>query len=771
MADIKVQLAKAQSWIQTNPWKTAAGISLLFAAWFSYQGVDVYLQNKTERDILETRDSVVAAIGPKVAGFTGQMMTAHKISVPTMSDEGLKLAFRTAVKDAESVDVFSADLDVPYGDPIAFGVGKLAVLESSVNEDGVAMRIIRAGGAPKLGLAKSVGAGADVRLVYVQVPIESLNGLFDAPMPGNSFLALRQGQVDLLKRGNDALASTAEVNASKLPGTPWRIVASAPLADQGLFNAKGFGELGLALLFLLLSVLALKAPGYLERRRYGHGEYPEDAATALTLEQMKAQGLIDQTSAEQAPVLNIVESVRAKVPLERSIFRAYDIRGIVGTNLDAGIARMVGEAVGSVLVEKGLRGIVVGYDGRLSSPEIADGLIQGLASTGVAVINIGMVPTPLVYFAASNSEYTSGISVTGSHNPPDYNGLKIVIDGQALSGDAITGLFDRIIEKRIIQTSAHGIISQRDIVPDYTRYIADDIQIDRPLKIVVDCGNGVPGAVAPEVLRAIGADVEEIYCDVDGNFPNHHPDPSDPDNLIDLIELVRRTGADVGLAFDGDGDRLGVVTSEGEMIFADRLLMLFAEDVLNRHPGAAIIFDVKCTAALQGHILKHGGSPVMWKTGHSLIKAKMKETHAELAGEMSGHFFFAERWFGFDDGIYAAARLLEILAAAPDGIQSVFDSLPKLVSTPELKIDVEEGMQHAFIGRFQKEAHFEGARINQIDGLRADWKDGWGLVRASNTTPVLVLRFEAENPEALSRIQDEFRSQLLALDSGLRLPF
>ncbi len=387
------------------------------------------------------------------------------------------------------------------------------------------------------------------------------------------------------------------------------------------------------------------------------------------------------------------------------------------------------------------------------------------------MINIGMVPTPLVYFAASNSEYTSGISVTGSHNPPDYNGLKIVIDGQALSGDAITGLFDRIIEKRIIQTSAHGIVSQRDIVPDYTRYIADDIQIDRPLKIVVDCGNGVPGAVAPEVLRAIGADVEEIYCDVDGNFPNHHPDPSDPDNLIDLIELVRRTGADVGLAFDGDGDRLGVVTSEGEMIFADRLLMLFAEDVLNRHPGAAIIFDVKCTAALQGHILKHGGSPVMWKTGHSLIKAKMKETHAELAGEMSGHFFFAERWFGFDDGIYAAARLLEILAAAPDGIQSVFDSLPKLVSTPELKIDVEEGMQHAFIGRFQKEAHFEGARINQIDGLRADWKDGWGLVRASNTTPVLVLRFEAENPEALSRIQDEFRSQLLALDSGLRLPF
>jgi phosphomannomutase/phosphoglucomutase len=771
MPDFKVQMAKAQSWIQKNPWKTVAAIFLAFAAWFLYQGSDIYLQNKAERDVLEARDQVVSKAGPLTASYSAQMMAAYKISVPTMSDEGLKLTFKNAVQNSESVEVFAIDLDAPYENPIAFGVGKLAVLESSVNDQGVAMRVIRVGDATKLGLAKSIGSGSDARLVYVQVPIEAIKGFFNATLPANTFLALRQGQVDLLKSGNDALASTAEMNAVKLPNTPWRVVASAPLADQGLFNAKGFGEIGLAVLFLVLAFSAFKAPGYFERRRNGHGEYPEGAESALTLEQMKAQGLIDETAAEQAPVLNIVEAVRAKVPLERSIFRAYDIRGVVGTNLDAGIARMVGEAVGSELIEKGLRGIVVGYDGRLSSPEIAEGLIQGLCSTGVAVVNIGMVPTPLVYFAANNSEYTSGISVTGSHNPPDYNGLKIVIDGNALSGDAITGLFDRIVEKRIIQSAVHGAVSRRDIVPDYTRYIADDIQIDRPLRVVVDCGNGVPGAVAPEVLRAIGADVEEIYCEVDGNFPNHHPDPSDPDNLIDLIELVRRSGADLGLAFDGDGDRLGVVTSQGEMIFADRLLMLFAEDVLNRHPGAAIIFDVKCTAALQGHILKHGGSPVMWKTGHSLIKAKMKETHAELAGEMSGHFFFAERWFGFDDGIYAAARLLEILAAAPEGIQSVFDELPKMVSTAELKIDVEEGRQHVFIDHFQKEARFEGARINQIDGLRADWKDGWGLVRASNTTPVLVLRFEAETEESLARIQNEFRSQLLALDPELKLPF
>jgi phosphomannomutase/phosphoglucomutase len=281
----------------------------------------------------------------------------------------------------------------------------------------------------------------------------------------------------------------------------------------------------------------------------------------------------------------------------------------------------------------------------------------------------------------------------------------------------------------------------------------------------------VPGAVAPALLTAIGAEVEEIYCDVDGNFPNHHPDPSDPDNLIDLINLVKRTGADIGLAFDGDGDRLGVVTAQGEMIYPDRLLMLFAEDILHRNPGAAIIYDVKCTGALQGHILRHGGSPMMWKTGHSLIKAKMKETQAEFAGEMSGHFFFAERWFGFDDGIYAAARLLEILAAAPEGIQEKFDALPKSFSTPELKVELQEGEQHAFIENFMAKAHFEGARINTIDGIRADWPYGWGLVRASNTTPVLVLRFEADSESQLAEIKNQFREQMLALRNDLYLPF
>ncbi|MGL4834940.1 MAG: phosphomannomutase/phosphoglucomutase, partial [Shewanella sp.] len=371
-------------------------------------------------------------------------------------------------------------------------------------------------------------------------------------------------------------------------------------------------------------------------------------------------------------------------------------------------------------------------DGRLSSPALSAGLIEGLIATGSSVLNIGQVPTPAVYFATYHSEFTSGISITGSHNPPDYNGLKIMIDGHTLSGDEIINIYERIAEKRIIKSQTPGHVVNKDIVPEYTQFITNDIQIDRPLKVVIDCGNGVPGAVAPAVIAGIGAKVvETLYCDVDGTFPNHHPDPSDPDNLIDLIKMVKLNGADIGLAFDGDGDRLGVVTAQGDIIYPDRLLMLFAEDILRRNPGAAIIYDVKCTGALQGHILRHGGSPIMWKTGHSLIKAKMKETHAEFAGEMSGHFFFAERWFGFDDGIYAAARLLEILATSPDSIQDQFDALPKSFSTPELKVELAEGEQHAFIEKFVAKASFEGARINTIDGIRADWSYGWGVVRAS----------------------------------------
>jgi phosphomannomutase / phosphoglucomutase len=362
--------------------------------------------------------------------------------------------------------------------------------------------------------------------------------------------------------------------------------------------------------------------------------------------------------------------------------------------------------------------------------------------------------------------------VTGSHNPPDYNGFKIVIGGETLSGDAITDLHARVAEDRLHTAEEPGTLNQRDIADDYVERISSDVQIDRKLKVVVDAGNGVAGEIAPRVLQAIGADVEPLYCEIDGSFPNHHPDPSDPANLVDLVSMVKRFDADLGIAFDGDGDRLGVVTRDGEVIFADRLLMLFAADVLERNPGAVIVYDVKCTGRLPGHVLRHGGSPLMWKTGHSLIKAKMRETGAELAGEMSGHFFFGERWYGFDDGIYAAARLLEILAARGEPAEDVLKALPDGVSTPELKVDAPNGNPHAFVDRFVASATFEGGpRLSTIDGLRVDWNDGWGLVRASNTTPILVLRFDADSEEALARIQGEFRQQLLRLDPGLALPF
>jgi phosphomannomutase/phosphoglucomutase len=381
------------------------------------------------------------------------------------------------------------------------------------------------------------------------------------------------------------------------------------------------------------------------------------------------------------------------------------------------------------------------------------------------VIDIGLAPTPVVYYAAFHLRTGTCVAVTGSHNPPEYNGFKVVIGGETLSGDAITDLYQRIIEGRLVQAAEPGDYQQRDVSADYIQRIADDVQLDRPLKVVADAGNGVAGALAPQLLEAIGAEVIPLYCDVDGTFPNHHPDPSEPANLEDLVQTVKRFGADLGVAFDGDGDRLGVVTGEGRIIYADRLLMLFAADVLMRNPGAMVIYDVKCTGKLSDHVLRNGGSPLMWKTGHSLMKAKMRETDAELAGEMSGHFFFKERWFGFDDGLYAAARLLEILAQREETPDEVLAELPEMVATPELKVPVADGTPHALVAMLVAAAQspdnpYVGGRLSTIDGLRVDFPDGWGLVRASNTTPVLVLRFEGNDEAALERIQALFRSQL-----------
>lgn len=455
--------------------------------------------------------------------------------------------------------------------------------------------------------------------------------------------------------------------------------------------------------------------------------------------------------------------------LPREIFKAYDIRGIVGRTLTPAIVEAIGHAIGSEAAARKQTAIVIGRDGRLSGPELAAALARGIQKAGIDVIDLGMVATPMTYFAAYQLQTNSAVMVTGSHNPPDYNGLKMVLGGDTLSGDAIQALRVRLEQGDLVDGS--GGYRTHDIADEYLQRIVADVKPARKMKIIVDCGNGVPGAFAPKLYRDMGCEVEEMFCAVDGSFPNHHPDPSVPENLRDLIARLKASDAEIGFAFDGDGDRLGVVTKDGRIIFPDRQLMLFAEDVLSRNPGAEIIFDVKSTRNLFSWIRQHGGKPLLWKTGHSFIKAKMKETGALLAGEMSGHVFFKERWYGFDDGLYAGARLLEFLSKQAD-IDATLHGLPDTVNTPELQIRMEEGAHYALIDQLQKEAKFPDAtEIITLDGLRVEYADGFGLMRPSNTTPVIVLRFEADNQAALKRIQEEFRGVLLAAAPGLELPF
>ncbi len=453
----------------------------------------------------------------------------------------------------------------------------------------------------------------------------------------------------------------------------------------------------------------------------------------------------------------------------REIFKAYDIRGIVDKTLTVSAVRAIGQAIGSEAHARRQKAIAVGFDGRLSGPTLAGALAEGICAAGVNVIDIGCVPTPLSYFAAYELGTNSAISVTGSHNPPDYNGLKIVLGGQTLYGEMIQDLRRRIVEGDL--SRGKGKVKRADVGPAYLQRIVDDVRLARPMKIVIDCGNGVAGGIAPELFRRLGCEMTELFCAVDGNFPNHHPDPSKPENLQDVIRALRETDAELGLAFDGDGDRLGVVTKRGEIIYPDRQLMLFAADILQRNPGAPIIYDVKCSRWVAESIRHQGGQPLMWKTGHALVKAKLKETGAPLAGEMSGHMFFKERWYGFDDGLYAGARLLEIVSRWADANWPL-EHLPNAVSTPELNLQMAEGEPHALIEKLLKDGHFPGAReIIDIDGVRAEYADGFGLARASNTTPVVVLRFEADDARALARIQAEFKAALQSVWPGLTVDF
>jgi phosphomannomutase / phosphoglucomutase len=762
---LRVALAQARPYLPI-----IAAILALLALWLAWSGWRQIQDDGRRADLEEARDLAAQSVQRVLQGDL-DTLAQRLASAPVQSAlrAGDLAAAGTALgadwKGIEAATVLPPDLQDAYAGLPKSGFGRITAAEAAMTEGKPVLWAIRDRGKPAIALAAPAEVdGVVAGIAFVRLPLaRAIRGLESANLSDDSYLALRQGSYTLFERGDASLSQGAERRAVPVRGTGLRIAAAVPTAVISPFGLGVLGSFIGALVLALLGYVLWRLPS-----RIG-GLQRVDDGSAPTLSQVLVDGPPEGQAS--APVVVRDAPRRAPVRIDSGIFRAYDIRGVIGQTLDAGVAELIGQSVGSLMREQGLDDIVVGRDGRLSGPDLVDGLARGLRKAGRNVIDIGMAPTPVVYFGAYHLNTGCCISVTGSHNPPDYNGFKIVVGGETLHGDAIADLHARIADDRMFESPAPGGYSERDIADDYVQRIAEDVQIARPLKVVVDAGNGVAGEVGPRVLEAIGAEVIPLFCEIDGSFPNHHPDPSEPGNLKDLIDTVARFEADLGIAFDGDGDRLGVVTRDGENIFADRLLMLFAADVLERNPGAVILFDVKCTGRLPGHILRHGGSPLMWKTGHSLVKAKMRETEAELAGEMSGHFFFGERWYGFDDGIYAAARLLEILATDPRTPDEVLKELPNGVSTPEIKVDAPHGDPHAFVERFMAQAHFDDARLSTIDGLRVDWPDGWGLVRASNTTPVLVLRFDGDSAEALERIQHAFREQLLALDPELPLPF
>jgi len=455
--------------------------------------------------------------------------------------------------------------------------------------------------------------------------------------------------------------------------------------------------------------------------------------------------------------------------IPKEIFKAYDIRGVVETSLTPDNVELIGKAFGSEALEQGMETIVLGRDGRLTGPKLVQSLAKGIISTGCHVIDVGQVPTPALYYATVKLKTGTGIQVTGSHNPPEYNGLKMMISGYTLSGEAIQNLRHRIIEGNF--THGQGQSMEQAILSDYCNAIVEDVSVHRPLKVAIDCGNGVAAACAPDIFKRLGCEVVELFCDVDGNFPNHHPDPSQLENLQDLIEAVKTHNADFGMAFDGDADRLGVVTAKGKVIWPDRQMVLFSKDILEKNPGSEIIFDVKCSQILPQLIAQHGGKATMWKTGHSFIKSKLKETGAALAGEMSGHIFFNDRWGGFDDGIYAGARLCELLSTHKEHPDMVFESIPDTINTPELRLEMEEGEHYQLVSELVEAANFENAEVSTLDGVRVDFEDGFGLLRASNTTPTIILRFEASHESQLAFIQKKFRQLFGQVRPNLKLPF
>lgn len=767
----------------------AASVMFAFQAWQSWRA--------------ETMDEYAARTASQarqgMAGFFNEVQrelgeallhpeVARYFAAGTDGDAALALAaIRERMPEVLDGRFLVGDALTAIGTDVAtFGYANAEMLLAAARSGAPAPAQVHgpAGGKQELVLVNPVTVdGKIVGFVLAKIAYEALRVAFHELATDGLELALVQGAMGegQVLEGSDIEGLTMV----PIPGAMLRVGyrVPEPYIFIGPDSSTANALVALLSLFGALALLVLRLKPELSRQmRFSLRGTPPVEPTLAEQAPGKVRQGAPPPSVDVAPPATPAATPREAAPppapappqakpeaIDRSIFRAYDIRGVVGQTLTIPVAQLIGQAVGSEVRAKGLQTVLVGRDGRKSGAELADAVIKGLLAAGCDVIDIGAVPTPLLYFATHDLNAGSGVMVTGSHNPPEYNGFKIMVGGETLAEQDIQRLYARIVEDRMER--GRGALTQMDLVENYIERISGDIQLEQPLKVVIDCGNGIAGAIAPRLFEAIGCDVVPLYCDVDGNFPNHHPDPSDPRNLQDLMVTVKQMKADLGLAFDGDGDRLGVVTRSGQVIYPDRLLMLFARDVLVRAPGATIIYDVKCTGHLSGVILGHGGSPIMWKTGHSLIKRKMKETGAELAGEMSGHFFFQERWYGFDDGLYAGCRLLEIVAADGRDPDEIFEELPQGVCTPELKVPMAEGEHYRFIEKFRDRARFDGARITTIDGVRADWSDGWGLVRCSNTTPSLVLRFDAADGDALARIQGVFRAQLLAVDAKLALPF
>lgn len=618
-----------------------------------------------------------------------------------------------------------------------------------------------------------------------------LQQVFSDVDDGGAFLELQQGQLTLATHGKPVHRIGAAVATIPVLGTAWQVAVWSPAVQVEQVKSVVWQKLAILIALTVTILVVAGVYGWREHKRLAAlPDLPEETGAVTALQESGEPLVTDTEEAAlnsevedllfQAEGLIVVdededESIEAAAAvvneIDASIFKAYDIRGVVDETLTASTVRLLGQALGSEARARGQRLIAVGRDGRNSGPQLVQALIAGLQASGINVLDVGMVPTPVLYYAAWEKAHATGVMLTGSHNPPGYNGLKMVIGGSTLAREDIQRLRQRVEQADFSEGA--GTVQQLDVIDAYIERIVGHIMLLRHFKVVIDCGNGVAGLVAPKLFKAMGCEVTELYSEVDGNFPHHHPDPSRPENLQTMIDSVRMTKADIGLAFDGDGDRLGVVTGTGKIVWPDRVMMLYVAEILKRNPGAEIIFDVKCSRHLATVIEKFGGKPVMWNTGHSLIKAKMKETGAPLGGEMSGHLFFKDRWYGFDDALYAAARLLELLGPMSKGgpVNDVFTALPDSVNTPELNLHLAEGQHHAFMKKFLDKARFKDAHLTTIDGLRADFKDGWGLVRASNTTPSLVLRFEADSRESLERIKEQFRIQMRAVDDNIELAF